>query len=92
MVDSYNLYASQCCETKVMMNMVFGQQFERRKYKGSYMSAHVLLNLLNELGKRDKIRGLPSILSVSRNKLNKFTNTGARMLDSIYHNMTLKLF
>ena len=32
------------------------------------MSAHVLLNLLNELGKRDKIRGLPSILSLFRNK------------------------
>ena len=28
------------------------------------MSAHVLLNLLNELGKRDKLRGLPSILSL----------------------------
>ena len=27
------------------------------------MSAHVLLNLLNELGKRDKMRELPSILS-----------------------------
>ena len=26
------------------------------------MNAHVLLNLLNELGKRDKMRGLPSIL------------------------------
>ena len=25
-------------------------------YRGSYMSVHVLLNLLNELGKRDKIR------------------------------------
>ena len=33
-------------------------------YRGSYMSAHVLLNLLNELGKRDKMRGLPSILSL----------------------------
>ena len=32
-------------------------------HRGSYMSAHVLLNLLNELGKRDKMRGLPSILS-----------------------------
>ena len=30
------------------------------------MSAHVLLNLLNELGKRDKMRGLPSILSLFR--------------------------
>ena len=49
------------------------------------MSAHVLLNLLNELGKRDKMRGLPSILSPFRNKFSKFNNTRARMLDSIYH-------
>ena len=41
------------------------------------MSAHVLLNLLNELRKRD-------------NKFNKFNNMGAQMLDSIYH-MTLRL-
>ena len=54
------------------------------------MSAHVLLNLLNELGKSDKMRGLPSILLLFRNEFNKFNNTGARMLDSIYH-MTLKL-
>ena len=54
------------------------------------MSAHVLLNLLNELGKRDKMRGLPSILSLFRNDFNKFNNTRARMLDSIYH-MTLKI-
>ena len=27
------------------------------------MSAHVLLDLLNKLGERDKMRGLPSILS-----------------------------
>ena len=47
------------------------------------MSAHVLLNLLNELRKRDKMRGLPSILSLFRNKFNKFNNTRARMLDSI---------
>ena len=54
------------------------------------MSAHVLLNLLNELRKRDKMRGLPSILSLFRNEFNKFNNTGARMLDTIYH-MTLRL-
>ena len=59
-------------------------------YRESYMSAHVLLNLLNELGKRDKMRGLPSILSLFRNEFNKFNNTRARMLDSIYH-MTLTL-
>ena len=49
------------------------------------MSAHVLLNLLNELGKRDKMRGLWSILSLFCNEFNKFNNTRARMLDSIYH-------
>ena len=54
------------------------------------MSVHVLLILLNELGKRDKMRGLPSILSLFRNEFNKFNNTGARMLDSIYH-MTLRI-
>ena len=43
------------------------------------MSAHVLLNLLNKLWKRDKMRGLQN------------NNTGGRMLDSIYH-MTLTLF
>ena len=49
------------------------------------MSAHVLLNLLNELGKRDKMQGLSSILSLFCNELNKFNNTRARILDSIYH-------
>ena len=41
------------------------------------MNAHVLLNLLNELRKRDKMRGLPSMLSLSRIKFNKFNNTRA---------------
>ena len=54
------------------------------------MSAHVLLNLLNKLGKRDKMRGFPSILSLFCNEFNKFNNTGAQILDSIYH-MALKL-
>ena len=58
-------------------------------YRGSYMSTHVLFNLLNKLRKRDKMRGLLSILLFFRNKFNKFNNTGARMLDSIYHT-TLK--
>ena len=53
------------------------------------MSAHVLLNLLNELGEKIRCEALPSILSVSPNEFNKFNNTGARMQDSIYH-MTLK--
>ena len=50
------------------------------------MNAHVLFNFLNELGKRDKMRGLSSILSFFRNEFNKFNNTRAR----IYH-MTLGL-
>ena len=48
------------------------------------MSAHVLLNLLHKLRKRDKMRGLMSILSLFCNEFNKFNNTRARMLDSIY--------
>ena len=44
------------------------------------MSAHVLL----------KMPGLPTILSLFPNEFNKFNNTRARMLDSVYH-MTLRL-
>ena len=54
------------------------------------MSAYILLNLLNEFRERDKMRGLLSILSLFCNKFNKFNNTRARMLDSIYQ-MTLRL-
>ena len=48
------------------------------------MSAHVLLHLLNKLGKSDKMWGLPSILSLFRNKFNKFNNTRAQTIDYIY--------
>ena len=41
------------------------------------MSARVLLILLNKLWKRDKMRGLLSILSLFRNKFNKINNTRA---------------
>ena len=37
------------------------------------------------------MRGLSSILSLFRSEFNIFTNTGARMLDTIYH-MTLNDF
>ena len=40
-------------------------------------------------GKSDKMRGLPSILSISSNAFTKFNNSGARMLVTIYH-MALK--
>ena len=51
------------------------------------MCFNVLLNLLNELRKRDKMRGLLGILLLFRNEFDKFNNTRAQMLDSIY-NMT----
>ena len=54
------------------------------------MSTDVLLNLLKSLRKRDKMLGKPRILSLFPNLFNKFNNTRARMLDSIYH-MTLRL-
>ena len=52
------------------------------------MSAHILLILLIlliKLGKIDTMLGLPSILSLFGNEFNKFDQTRARMLDSIYH-------
>ena len=39
------------------------------RYRVSYMSAHAFFDLLSELGKRDKMRGLPSILCLFRNEL-----------------------
>ena len=55
------------------------------------MSAHILLTSLNESGKRDNMRSLPSILSLFRNEFDKFNNARTRMLDSFYH-MTLILY
>ena len=54
------------------------------------MSALALLNLLNELRKRDKMGGVLSIYFLFLNEFNKFNNTRARIIDSIYH-MTLQL-
>ena len=56
------------------------------------MSAYILLYLLNELGERDKMRGLPSILSLFCNEFNKFNNTRARMLDSIIFFLAYKRY
>ena len=47
--------------------------------RGSYMSAHVLLNLLNELRKTDKMRGWVSILSFFRNEFNECNKTRAQL-------------
>ena len=43
------------------------------------MSAHVLLILLNKLGKIDIMRGLQSTLYLFCNEFNKFNNTRAHM-------------
>ena len=58
----------------------------------SHVAAQMCIeDLINELGKIDKMRGLLSILSPFRNEFKRFNNTRARMLDSIYH-MTLSRF
>ena len=49
------------------------------------MRANVLLNLLNELRKSDKTRGLLIILLLFRNVFNKFNCTRARMSDSNFY-------
>ena len=69
-----------CFVTKVSIKLTYCDE-----KRGSYISDHVILNLLNELGKSDKIQDLPSILSHFRNKFNIFINTGTQMIDSIYH-------
>ena len=51
------------------------------------MSVHVLVSSLDQLGKNDKLQGLPSMLSLFCNRFHKFNNTGARMLVYIYHMM-----
>ena len=58
-------------------------------HRGSYTNAHVLLNLLHKLGKKINCEALLSILSISPNEFNQFSNTGAGMEVSIYH-MTLQ--
>ena len=57
--------------------------------RGSNMSIHELLNILNDLGKKIRCEAVPSIVSISHNEFNTFSNTGARMKDSIY-SMTLQ--
>ena len=79
--------------------MALGEVYAARTNRGSNMSAHVLLNLLNKLRKRDKMRGTNDrfwstndrfYLSYDIKTILKI-DSGARMIDSIYH-MTLKLF
>ena len=48
------------CQSQLQMTTNFNISFfiymeSKNLYRGSYMSAHVSLHLLNELGKRDKL-------------------------------------
>ena len=69
---------------KAQFHSVMGRYlvFKIKINTGSYTSAHVLLNLINELGKEIKCK--------APNGFNKFNNTRAPTLDFIYH-MTLRL-
>ena len=69
----------------MVLTIIHANIFVHCIYRGPKINADVLLNLLNEFGKLDKMRGLPSILSLFRKEFDKFNNTEARMLDSIYH-------
>ena len=86
-IESYVLHA-QVTRIYVLLGKTEKNQFWL--YRWSYMRAYVLLNLLNEMEKSDKMWGVQSIYRFFLNKFNKFDNTGAGMLDSIYH-MTLRL-
>ena len=58
------------------------------------MSAHVLLNLLNELGKRDKMLGKPRILSLFPNSLASlalYLFFPTRLINSIKHEHSCKI-
>ena len=59
-------------------------------HRGSYMSAHVLLNILNKLGKGDKMRGLAKHFITFFASLINLIIQEHEMLDSIDHT-TLKL-
>ena len=49
------------------------------------MSASVLMNLLNRFGKSDIKRVFSSNLFLFRNEFNRYNNSQARMLESVYH-------
>ena len=47
-IDSHTFYRQKCVVMTCLLVSTSG-------YRRTYMSAHVLLNLLNEFGKRDKM-------------------------------------
>ena len=75
--DNYSETLSKLVMKKVTLMTEFSICNSQLLNRGSYMSAHVLLNLLNKLGGKIRCEAVPSILSVFPNKFNKFNNTGA---------------
>ena len=61
------IIACVICLLESIISKLDTNKFSVLVYRGSYMSFHALLNLLlNDLRKRDKMRGLLSILSLFR--------------------------
>ena len=60
-------------------------------YTENLHSCSYLIEYIERVGERDKMRGLPTFYRVFATRLiYKSNNTGARMLDSYYH-MALRL-
>ena len=62
----------------------YGKYFTFVCFQCADTHVHVLLNLLNKLRQKDKMRGLQSILSPFHNKFNQFINTGAQIYVGFY--------
>ena len=85
-----NYRAMPCCRDSIPFAKMYNCLSNQSRDRGSYMSAHVLLNLLNELEKEIKCEACRAFYLFFGNEFNKFNNVRARMLDFIYH-MTLRL-
>ena len=90
-MPTHNTLHFECIWSNVQLNIILLKLKPKIAHinGGSYMSAYVLLNLLNELRKKIRCQALPNILLVFPNEFNKLNNTGARTQDSFYR-MTLK--
>ena len=84
------ILASDCTARPHNVGMLIKARI--KLYRGS-LSIHVcscFIEFIKRVGESDKMRCLPSILSLLRDEFNKLNSTGARMIDSIYQ-MHLKL-
>ena len=61
--------------TTIFLMDKFWCQITRMTHRGSYTSAHVLLNVLNEFGEKIRFEAMPSILLVFPKEFNNFNNT-----------------